>query len=616
MPPCHLATRRLTVQTALTVQPQRLTVHNREFLTAPVVMLVEGVLNEGLVPASSLVPDDWNGVALVVNHPTDSQGQPVSARSPDVLASAGVGYVYRSRLGTGQRQGQQVASLAGELWLDVAQATALGGEALQAMQMLETQQPLEVSTAFYSDADLTRGSFLGTPYSEVHYNLRPDHLALLPNTLGACNWQQGCGAPRLNCAQEDCACHLEDGSMDDLSPSRWQAFVAMLRQFVTTEDAPRVQVLSAARRPTFSGTESTTWTAPTFATYVAALGSGETRPATVGDAPAVLKRQIAGHTLLGDPAADTFGDLSFFPVVNPRTGKLNENALRAVLGGRGSQANIPAAARQSAQTMARRLLNSEFDANLETNQTDTDLREALYGALAREMGVDVTPIFLDGVDTANQTFTYRQGERLIQRSWAMQDGVLVLSPNQHDVQRTTSYTPVTQQEKELSMPPVTAMQARIDALIANAASGWHETDRPMLERLDEATLIRLEQQPRQVSTEPPKAQTFEELMANAAPDVRESYGEALENITERKAAAIKILMANPNCDFTEEELRAMTAKRLEKMVAMTGHQNPLLAPASYAGRGFPVVNEDDEPPPPPNTLAKVVELQKARGLLH
>ena len=41
-------TRRLTIQAALTVPPARLTLNNREYLTAPAVLIVEGVFNGGL----------------------------------------------------------------------------------------------------------------------------------------------------------------------------------------------------------------------------------------------------------------------------------------------------------------------------------------------------------------------------------------------------------------------------------------------------------------------------------------------------------------------------------------------------------------------------------------
>lgn len=243
-PARHAQIPQLWTHTALITHPQHVLLHHRDYLTAPVVMLVAGVLNEGLVTGEALDPLAWNGVPVVVNHPCNVTGNAVSARSPEVLEDYGIGHIYNARLGTGKRNGQAVPSLVAELWIDVERVKALGGEALQAYQMLETHTPLEVSTAFYSDAERQAGSFYGTPYREIHHNLRPDHLALLPNTIGACSVAHGCGAPRLNhqaCACADpaaCACAQEDVPMVESQPRGWRGFVQMLRDFVTHEETP------------------------------------------------------------------------------------------------------------------------------------------------------------------------------------------------------------------------------------------------------------------------------------------------------------------------------------------------------------------------------------------
>ena len=111
-------------------------------------------------------------------------GQAVSARSPDVLSACGVGHVFHARLGQGLRRGHAVASLVGELWINLADATRCGGEALQAVQMLEAQQPLECSTAFYPDVEPQRGVFHGTPYTRSLYPLTPGSSGLAPECRG------------------------------------------------------------------------------------------------------------------------------------------------------------------------------------------------------------------------------------------------------------------------------------------------------------------------------------------------------------------------------------------------------------------------------------------------
>ena len=457
--------RRLTIATALTVPPARLTLNNREYLTAPAVLIVQGVLNGGYIDASELHPTDWNHTPIVINHPLDASGQPMSARAPEVLASSGVGYLYHARLGTGQRQGHTVTSLQAELWLDVAQVQTVGGEAVQAMTMLEAQTPLELSTGFYSYAEETSGTFYGVPYSEVHHDLRPDHLALLPNGIGACDWQSGCGSPRLN---QQCTCHQET-PMDHHAARGWRGFVHTLKTFVQQEEA--------GKEP---------------------------------GAPVVF---VNGYYV-----------------------------------GAGTNAQVCALARHLPTPPVRTLA------------TDADIRESLYGALAREMGVDFTPIFIDAVDVANQTFTYRQGERLLQRSWTETDGQIALTEGATDVQRQTSYVPITQAQED---PPMAteAVKTRVTALITHTQTKWQESDRAVLEAMSEAQLAYLE----------PDAAALAALQAQET----------------RKAAVIAALVGNTWCVLSESTLKGMSLEDLEKLTAM-GPQD-----ASYAGQGIPAVRTQD-----------------------
>lgn len=126
--------------------------------------------------------------------------------------------------------------------------------------------------------------------------------------------------------------------------------------------------LSSARTPSFSGTEETSWAdvSKTFEAFRAgyykhsgAEHSGD-MPSSVADCPAAMCNWMASKSLLGNAKASEFADLVFFPVVNPSTNKLNAGALRAVLSGRGSQANISAAALESARAKAKSLLESHF----------------------------------------------------------------------------------------------------------------------------------------------------------------------------------------------------------------------------------------------------------------
>lgn len=165
----------------------------------------------------------------------------------------------------------------------------------------------------------------------------------------------------------------------------WWADERIYFEFGNEEALMETNVLSEARRPTFDGTEDVSWADvdKSFEAYRngyyehTAAERPEDVPSQVADAPQAMRDWIAARSLLGDPEAETFGNLLFFPVVNPGTNRLNAGAVRAVLGGRAAQADIPEAALESAQAVARDLLESEFEAEDENTKNANVLRKAL-----------------------------------------------------------------------------------------------------------------------------------------------------------------------------------------------------------------------------------------------
>lgn len=291
----------------------------REYARIPVIALREGVLfgsnysEPQLVPASEIekTAAAWNGRPLTRRHP-EMNGQLVPAGDPAVFDTQVVGIVFQSEFTQDK--------LKMEAWID----KEYGADIIERAENAKEGEKIEVSTGYFSNDEDAGGEFKGQSYGSIQRNIVPDHLAILaPNEKGACSWEDGCGAMRVN-------------------------------------------VRSTARRPHFSGTENTSWgdVSTTFSAYakgyLRSTGSEEEPPSSVEDAPPKMKQWIAQKTLLGDAGADNERDLIFFPVVNPGTLKLNRGALVAVLGGRGSQADIPDAAKKSARNMARNLLDSEF----------------------------------------------------------------------------------------------------------------------------------------------------------------------------------------------------------------------------------------------------------------
>ena len=280
-------------------------------LIVPVVMMVEGVHNGShgplYHPAEELgkFPESWNGIPVIVRHP-QKDGVYVSANSPDIVDDQVIGRVYNTKFEDGK--------LKAEVWINEHKASLVYPEILSC---LRKGQPIDVSVGVFTDDEYISGEWNGEKYVGIAKNHRPDHLALLPNERGACSWTDGCGI-RLN-----------------------------------KEGNTPLEVYKLS----YKGTESTEWSAPALQDF-GVDGRWE-------DLPREERARIAAHFLIGDADAPTFQDLKF-PVVNPKTGKLNERALRAVIGGRGTQVKgVSDEERKRARRQAYRLLIDEFDVDLE-----------------------------------------------------------------------------------------------------------------------------------------------------------------------------------------------------------------------------------------------------------
>lgn len=183
-------------QTTVTATEQ--TFNNRAYLVAPVSMLAVGVLNDVYVPAeeASKFPEAWNGRPATLNHP-QRNGQYVSANTPEIAAWETPGQVWATVF--------QNNKLQAEIWIDTEKAESIGGDAVTVMERLRKGEAVEVSTGYFAEVEATTGTYNGKKYTGIARNIRPDHLALLPNGVGACNWQDGCGTPRVNGLQNNCS---------------------------------------------------------------------------------------------------------------------------------------------------------------------------------------------------------------------------------------------------------------------------------------------------------------------------------------------------------------------------------------------------------------------------
>lgn len=170
----------------------------REYLVVPCISIVEGVHDGSngplYYPAEELAktPQAWNAKPVVVYHP-EINGVGVSACDPVIMSTRKIGLMMNTEY-------DEDTGLKHEIWLDVEKCAKVDGRILEAV---ENHEIMECSTGLFTDNDETEGEWNGEPYYAIARNYRPDHLALLPDRLGACSIEDGAGFLRVNAADDD-----------------------------------------------------------------------------------------------------------------------------------------------------------------------------------------------------------------------------------------------------------------------------------------------------------------------------------------------------------------------------------------------------------------------------
>lgn len=182
----------------ISVKLRRETLNDKEYLVAPVRMVVQGVLkgSQGALyyPAEEISanPTDWNGMPIVApTHPVDADGVEVSARSPEILSSHAVGTIFRT-VANVIDDGR--TALDAEAWFDEKASNRVDPRILSS---IKAGKPVELSTGLFTEnhepLENEEAVFNGVPYDFIARNYKPDHLAILPDEVGACSLKDGCG---------------------------------------------------------------------------------------------------------------------------------------------------------------------------------------------------------------------------------------------------------------------------------------------------------------------------------------------------------------------------------------------------------------------------------------
>jgi len=157
----------------------------------PVVLMAAGVHNGIYYPAEELKKSamPWNGQPIPINHPTDDHGVNISCNQKDIIEKQVVGQLLNVNYD------DNLEKLIGEAWITKSKAETIEPRVVESF---EANKMMEVSTGLFTDNVEESGVWKGEPYNHIAVNHRPDHLALLPDTTGACSIADGAGLLRVN----------------------------------------------------------------------------------------------------------------------------------------------------------------------------------------------------------------------------------------------------------------------------------------------------------------------------------------------------------------------------------------------------------------------------------
>ncbi len=167
----------------------RATMNGRDYIIALSTLIVPGVLDGSKGPL--FYPADevensaaaWNGVPVTLGHPK-AAGQVISATRKDLMQQPPIGVVKNARFENGK--------LLANIWFDVG---AIKYVDEQLYLKLMNNQGQELSTGLYANYEKSpEGSkHNGRAFDFIARNLKPDHLAILTDSVGACSRHDGCG---------------------------------------------------------------------------------------------------------------------------------------------------------------------------------------------------------------------------------------------------------------------------------------------------------------------------------------------------------------------------------------------------------------------------------------
>lgn len=184
------------------------TFQGREYVVAPLTLIRAMELDKGYVPEKEVQKSApaWNGTPLTLGHPRNSNGELISANSPEVAEETWLGFVFNNQ--------PEEDAVSGEAWFDKENVKKAGKKAVNAIQRLKAGRPLSTSSSYFFDR-LPSEEYDGEYREKVSGNLRPDHVAVLVDEKGRCSIEDGCmiGGTASNAEEEFAVATYPDDSV-------------------------------------------------------------------------------------------------------------------------------------------------------------------------------------------------------------------------------------------------------------------------------------------------------------------------------------------------------------------------------------------------------------------
>jgi len=216
-------------------------VDGKNYLVAPCILVKEQVLNGEYLTATAIKNsvELWEGQRVVVNHPVGKDGESENANTRDSIEEYHVGYVWNVAYDEPSKK------LKGEVFLDIDKM-AKNEESKAAYDKVLKSQQMECSTGYYvTTLEEKEDEYDGVPYTAIQHEIIPNHLALLPNDVGACSLEDG-GGVRNNAYRHKI--QIDDGNKLPFSKAMLDTFYNIFPKFkpnnyITANEQSQIMLL-------------------------------------------------------------------------------------------------------------------------------------------------------------------------------------------------------------------------------------------------------------------------------------------------------------------------------------------------------------------------------------